>query len=140
MLLQLLDLLLVRRLADEVVDVTQRPLSWNLKPSILLPDAIPTNTQRGGMTVARALCRTGGGIGQICRSGHPTLTGLGRHGHGARRRKGHAGTVGGQRRHVDGVHGANRTAGEGSGRAAVQVGGEVVIESGRGTRAGFSRQ
>lgn len=139
LLLQLLDLILICGLADEVVDVTQRTLSRDLESSVLLSNTIPTDTQRGGVTVARTLVCTGSSVGHVSRSRHPTLAGLGRHGNSTRGGKGHA-AVGGHGGEVDGTHGADSTASEGGRRVAVELTREVVIESGRGARTRFSRQ
>ena len=128
LLLQLLNLLVVGRLADELVDVTQRALSRDLKPSVLLADAISANAQRRGMAVTRALGGPGGsGIGHIRRRRHPTLTRLRRHGHGTRA-KGH-GAIGGD---GDGVHGPDSTPSKGSRRVCVQTAREMLIHAGRG--------
>lgn len=139
LLLELLDLVLVCGLTNEMVDVTQRTLSRDLKSSVLLPNTIPTDAQRGSVTVARTLVCTGSSIGHVSRSGHPTLAGLGGHGDGTRGGKGHA-AIGGHGGEVDGTHGADSTSREGSRGVAVELTREVVIEGGRGARTRVPRQ
>lgn len=46
LLLELLDLLIITRVGNQMVDGEKSSLGWNLESGILLSDTIPTNVER----------------------------------------------------------------------------------------------
>lgn len=132
LLLQLLDLFLVRRLTDQLVDIAQCSLSRDLEAGVLLPNAIPPNAQRRAVAIRRALCGARDRIGHIRRCRYPALTGLWRHRNSAGWRKAHAWSVG-HGRNIDCAHWPHGAAGEGGRGIVLQVRVEVVVHGSRRT-------